>query len=173
MRDIASEAGEPVSLIHHHGQGKEVLFHQTVARRADTLAEARRTALEVSKADGPLTVEAVLAAFFGPYLDLAAEQPEWLAYARLIAHVSADPRWRDLAAELFDPTAQVFVAELAVLLPDTPPERIASGFVFGVSSMLALVTSDWRVAALGGAVTDRAKARDRLVAYTAAGLRAL
>ena len=46
IRDIAAAAGEPVGTIHHHGGGKERLFGQTVARRAETLSEHRIAALQ-------------------------------------------------------------------------------------------------------------------------------
>ena len=71
IRDIAAEAGEPVGTIHHHGGGKEVLFHRTVARRAEPLSQARRAALETLKRDGTVTAETLLAAFFRPIFDLS------------------------------------------------------------------------------------------------------
>ena len=170
IRDVAAAAGVQVSLIHHHGGGKEALFRKTVARRADDLSNARRTALDAAKADGPLTVEAIFRAFFAPLLTRAATDANWRAYARLVAHVSADERWRGIAADHFDPTAETFMAALHLALPGAARDRIAAGFVFAVSSMLAVVTANWRIEALGGDRSALAERLDHLAAFCAGGL---
>jgi AcrR family transcriptional regulator len=135
IRDIAAKAGVQIGLVHHHGGGKEELFYRTVARRANALALRRIEALEVVKAKGALSLQAILDCFIRPYVMLAQTGgPGWLAYGRLVAHVSVDPRWRGIAAECFDPTAQHFIAEIAALYPDTDPALLASGQVYSVSS---------------------------------------
>ncbi|MDK3017209.1 TetR/AcrR family transcriptional regulator [Pseudodonghicola flavimaris] len=150
IRDIAAAAGVQAGLVHHHGGSKEALFARTVARRAETLSQLRLDALENRRAAGPLTARDLLDCFMGPYIHMAGSGgPQWLAYARLVAHVSADPRWRDLAADWFDPTARRFIAELAALSPGADPRRVAAGFVYAVAAMLAHLTSGWRVGALG------------------------
>ena len=102
IRVIAAEADVQGALVNHHGGGKEELFWRVVARRAEILANARIEALELRKAQGPLSVAGVLECFFGPYLQLAeVGSTQWIAYARLVAQVSADPRWQDLAAVCF------------------------------------------------------------------------
>ncbi|MFV0514386.1 MAG: TetR/AcrR family transcriptional regulator [Jhaorihella sp.] len=173
IRDIAAEAGVPAGLVHHHGGGKEELFRRTVMRRADELSALRLAALETRKAAGPPTLTAVLAAFVGPFFDRVREGgPQWSAYARLVAHVSADPRWRLVAAECFDPTAARFIDEIAALFPDADRQRIATGLVYSVAAMLALLTSGWRVGALDGSGGECAPDPDQLVAYCAAGIEA-
>lgn len=175
IRDIAAEAGEPVGSVHHHGGGKELLFHQTVARRAEELSLARRDALEAARAEGKLTLGRVLDAFMRPFFALAEDEPRWSDYARLVAHVSADTRWRAIAAECFDPTAELFLGEIAKLVPDLSRQEVAQAFVFAVSAMLALLTSQGRIGALatgaeapgtGGAAPEQV---DHLVAFCAAG----
>jgi len=173
IRDIAAEAGEPVGSVHHHGLGKELLFHQTVARRAEELSQARHAALEAARAAGPLTLEAVVGAFMRPFFALAEGDDRWHDYARLVAWVSADTRWREIAAECFDPTAEVFVAEIIRLTPGRGRQEVAEGFVFAVSAMLALLTSQGRIGALGGDAPGAKAAPaqvDHLVAFCAAGL---
>lgn len=172
IRDIAAVAGEPVGTIHHHGGGKEALFHQTVARRAETLARVRIEALERLQNEGALTLESLLAAFMRPFFDLSQSEPRWRDYARLVAFVSADDRWRAISAECFDPTAEVFIIALRDLLPDVARTQIAEGFVFSVSAMLALLTSQGRMDALGGGNVPQDDRIDYLVRYCAAGLRA-
>lgn len=173
IRDIASEANTQVGLVHHHGGGKTELFKTTVARRADELSCLRLIALSEHQEDGPLKLDTLLEAFFGPYINKAKTGgPQWLAYARLVAIVSADPRWRDVAEQCFDPTARQFIDEIIRLYPDTSRQIIASGFVFSVSSMLALLTSRWRIQALGTQDTPGDTSLDTLVRFCAAGIHA-
>ncbi|MEQ8922849.1 MAG: TetR/AcrR family transcriptional regulator [Roseovarius sp.] len=172
IRDIAAQAGEPVGTIHPHGGGKEALFHRTVARRAAALSQARLDALDRQRADGPLTLEGLLSAFMRPFFELSADDPRWRHYARIVAFVSADDRWRAIAAECFDPTAEIFLAELLALTPSASRRQAAEGFVFSVSAMLALLTSQGRIAALGQSPAPQADQIDHLIRYCAAGLAA-
>lgn len=171
MRDIATTAGEDVSLVHHHGGGKAALFSQTVARRAGDLAAARQAALAAVQSQNTPTVEQILGAFLRPYLSLAQTSPHWLAYARLVAHVSVDVRWRGLAAEHFDPTAAVFIAEIAAIAPGASRRVIASALVFSVSAMLATVTARQRITTLSGEDDGAAPDQDltALVDFCVAG----
>tara|TARA_R100000322_G_scaffold133072_6_gene89038 strand:- start:27078 stop:27650 length:573 start_codon:yes stop_codon:yes gene_type:complete len=171
IRDIAAEAGVPVGTIHHHGGGKEALFHQTIARRAETLSRARLSAIQRVRAEGPMTLEAVLAAFIRPFFELTDQDGGWRHYARLVAFVSVDDRWRALSAKFFDPTAEVFFAELLALLPRASRPQIAESFVFSVSAMLALLTSRERIGVLSGEDAAQEDQIDHLIRFCAAGLR--
>jgi AcrR family transcriptional regulator len=170
IRDIAAEAGEPVGTIHHHGGGKNALFHQTVARRADALSRARLEALEQVKTAGTPPLEAVIGAFMRPFFDLLAEDPAWRDYARLVAFVSSDDRWRDISAECFDQTAGIFLAELQKLLPLASRQQVAEGFAFSVAAMIALLTSRERIGALGAGSSTEDAQIDHLIRFCAAGM---
>jgi AcrR family transcriptional regulator len=172
IRDIAAEAGEPVGTIHHHGGGKEALFYQTVARRAEILSNARLTALEQARSGDGLRIEQVLDALIRPFVDLTMENPRWRSYARLVAYVSADDRWRAISAECFDPTAQIFIGEIQKCLPHAKRQHIAEGFVFSVSAMLALLTSEQRISALGGKGATQNTQVDHLIRFCVAGFNA-
>lgn len=173
IRDIAAAANTQVGLVHHHGGGKAELFARTVQRRAAELSALRLEMLNRRKATGPVILRDVLECFFGPYLDRAAAGgPQWLAYARLVALVSSDLRWRPIAAEVFDPTANRFIDEIGALFPNAPRTAIAAGFVYSVSAMLAQVTSTWRIQALGETDIRPDKQLDALVTFCAAGLTA-
>lgn len=172
IRDIAAAAGEPVGTIHHHGGGKEALFHATVARRADTLSRARLDALARLRATDELTPDGLLRAFMQPFFALSRDDPRWRDYARLVAFVSTDDRWRAISASCFDPTAQTFIDALHQRRPDAPRSRIAEAFVFSVSAMLALLTSQGRIAALGGTPAPEEQQFDHLIHFCAAGFAA-
>lgn len=178
VRDIAAVAGVPAALVNFHGGSKQALYAAIVARRAEAPAAARLDALAALKASGePLTLGAILTCFIGPYLEKAATGgPQWLAYARLVAQVSADERWRAISERCFDPAAKIFIAEICALFPKADPREVAAGFVFSVSAMLALATSSWRIDVLGESGTDRrpslADWTGFLVRYCESGLRA-
>ncbi|WP_197919176.1 TetR/AcrR family transcriptional regulator [Thiosulfatihalobacter marinus] len=174
LREIAARAGVQVALVNHHGGAKEDLFWRVVARRADELSAARLDALAARKARGALTLTAVMECFLAPYLSKAETGgAQWFAYARLVAVVSADPRWRDLCAHCFDPTAGRFVAEIAALYPTCPRQTVSAGFVYSVSAMLALLTSRWRISALGDGASDTCEHLDELVTFCSAGIDAI
>ena len=173
VRDIAKAAEVPVALVNFHGGSKEALFAAVVARRAEALSAARLKALETRKAQGPLDLTAVLECFIRPYLEKARSAgPQWLAYARLIAHVSADERWRDVAAQCFDPTFRLFAQEIAALAPKAEPKAVGAGFVFVVASMLSLLHSHWRIDAASGVASDQFDPlfEETLIAFCVAGM---
>ncbi|HBS49614.1 MAG TPA: TetR/AcrR family transcriptional regulator [Rhodobacteraceae bacterium] len=171
LRDIAAEAGVQVALVSHHGGHKEALFARIIQRRAEPLASLRLEALAARRAQGPLDARAVLRCFVEPYIARAETGgPQWLAYARLVAMVSAEPRWRALAAECFDPTARTFIDVLAGLYPGAPRAAVATGFVYTVAAMLAEITSAWRIGALAGTDRPGGAALEAVLRFCAAGL---
>lgn len=171
IRDIATEAGEPVGTIHHHGGGKERLFYQTVARRAEHLSEHRLMALGNAKQAGALSIHAVLAAFFHPFLDLAKSDEAWRDYARLVAIVSSDVRWKYLAADCFDPTFKHFLETLAVLLPERNHHQLVAMFVYSVSAQLALLTSRDRIGSISGEIAPEHEELETLIDFCSNGMR--
>jgi AcrR family transcriptional regulator len=178
IRDIATAAEVPVALVNFHGGAKEDLYFTIVARRAETLTRHRLEALDEAKASSDrLSLRAVLDCFIRPYLDLAASGGEqWTAYARLIAQVSADERWRPISERCFDPTAKLFMDELAALYPKADPRQVAGAFVFSISAMLSLATSRWRIEALAGTPPESAPSLDSwadfLIGFCESGFRA-
>ncbi|MBO9472517.1 TetR family transcriptional regulator [Shimia sp. R10_1] len=173
IRDIAEEAEVQGALVNHHGGSKEALFWRVVARRAEILSTARLDALAARKAEGALSLTAVLTCYFEPYLSRAeCGDVQWLAYARLVAIVSSDTRWQELAATCFDPTATRFVEEIAALYPPKAQGAVAAAFIYSVAALLALLTAQWRMVAMGDGRTDASSHLDELVAFCAAGIEA-
>jgi len=117
-------------------------------------------------------METLLSAFIRPFFDLSREDPRWRDYARLVAFASADDRWQMISQECFDPTAEVFLSEIVGLAPGVPRHEAAEGFVFCVSAMLALLTSQGRIGALGGTAAPEDDQIQHLVRFCAAGLTA-
>jgi AcrR family transcriptional regulator len=177
VRDIARAAGTQIASISFHHVSKETLFERVVERRATELSQLRLDALSALKThDAEPTLEALLSAFLRPYLEKAgAGDPQWLAYARLVAMVSADSRWHRISERCFDPTAGVFITEIARLFPHADRPTIALSFIFSVSAMLSLSTSTWRIEALSAAAGDQPameRLADHLVRFCESGMRA-
>lgn len=177
VRDIAKAAGAQIASVSFHHGSKEALFQRVVERRASELSQMRLDALAAAKArNETLTLKTVLSAFLRPYLEKAgAGDPQWLAYARLVAMVSADIRWHEISERCFDPTAGIFIAEIARLFPDADKAAISVAFVFSVSAMLSLSTSRWRIEALAAASGKQASMEqlsNDLERFCEAGIRA-
>ncbi|KZL06594.1 TetR/AcrR family transcriptional regulator [Pseudovibrio sp. Ad26] len=174
IRDIAQKAGVKLGLVNHHFGTKEDLFFKTVERRAEELARLRLDALEQLKAsEEVMTLKGILESFFYPYLDKAENSgPGWLAYARLVAMVSAEERWSAISQACFDPTAKVFLSEIAKLYPTANLRKVSATFVFSISSQIALCTSAWRVDAMAEEdhTSGIAEMKTLLVAYATAGI---
>lgn len=172
IRDIAEAAKTQKALVSFHGGSKEELFAKTITRRAQKLADIRIVALERLSADSSL--HAILDCFIRPLFQRSSDDPGWQAYARLIAHVSADQRWQYITQACFDPTAKRFINAIATKHPDADPQAIASCFVFTVSAMLSLCTSQWRVSALGDSpALDQEALISRLITFCVAGMRSV
>ncbi len=150
IRDIATRAGVQTALVNHHGGSKDELFFTVVARRAEPLSHLRVNALAAREELGPLDLRSVLACFLEPFLHKVFEGgAHWRAYGRLIAHVSTDERWREIAERCFDPTVEIFITEIRRLLPNASRAQIGACFVFMVSSMLSICASLGRIETLG------------------------
>ncbi len=172
LRDIAKLADVPVGLVHHHGNSKEELFCQTVRRRAAEMADIRVKSLEALKEADDINLYTILDCFIRAYIILAETGGDhWRAYGRLVAHVSSDPRWKELTEECFDPTANLYLDEILNLYPKAERPAAAAGQVYSVSAMLAHLNSGWRIDALGNG--HKETELDRLVTFCAAGFEAI
>lgn len=174
LRDIAADAGVPVALVSFHGGSKDDLFHMVVERRAETLATLRLQRLaELKAGENPITSRRLLECTLLPHLEMVIDGgPQWLAYVRLVAMVSADPRWHDISKACFDPTAAHFIDELARLYPNADKAAIATAYVFSVSAMLSLCTSVWRINVLSEKTSraDLGKMTADLIDFCATGM---
>lgn len=159
IRDIAREAGVSLSVVGFHGGSKDDLFLTIFQRRAETLNHARREALAELRArkGDALTRRDILEAYILPYSRMAwSGDPQWAAYAKLIARIATDERWYPRVRDLFDPIAQEFLAAIVAVDPDAPRDRLAMAFVVSVTAMLSVVSSQMRIHALSRALGTEA-----------------
>jgi AcrR family transcriptional regulator len=143
MRDVADSAGVPLGLINYHFGSKEKLFEAVIARRADELNARRRAALAAIGKSAPNTIEAVLAAFLRPYLDLSLRGgPGWRSYGKLIAETGQSHRWCALITNQFGDVARLFIAALIRAEPRLTRELAARGYVHMVSVMVGIFAAN-------------------------------
>lgn len=168
IREIAQEAGVTLGVVGFHGGSKLDLFKTILRRRVETLSAARRAGLAELRARGgshPGLYE-LMDLYISPYLEIASGgDPQWRAYARLIARIVDDERWYPHVRDLYDPVAREYLSAIRLIYPDVDPAKLATTFVLSVASMLSLVASRLRIAALSGDGNASPDARDDILAY--------
>lgn len=168
LRDIAKEAGVTLALVSFHGGAKEELFHKVVARRAEEVSRARLERLEnVSTCCSKVTLRDLLECIVLPVVEKIDENPhDWTAYVRLMAIVSADPRWHKISEDCFDPTARVFVERMCQVSGTDNAAKVSACYVYAVSVMIALCTTGWRVGAMAGNPVSDENQQPKLGSYS-------
>lgn len=177
LRDITNEAEVTLALASYHFGTKENLFTEVIARRADVLNGIRRERLAALVDRGGMTVETLLDTFISPLFEqMQSEDDGWHSYLMLLAKLSSNERWLDQLRTNFDETANLYLAQLKLLLPRVPEENLVRGFSFILVLMLQTVSKNRRVDTLssgkfkGG---DLDVTYQLLLKFSLAGLRAL
>jgi AcrR family transcriptional regulator len=169
-RAIARHARLHAALIHYHFGTVERLVAEALARRAQRLSHAQLAGLSALIARGRWTVEDVVAALWHPFTALRGPvDGGWRNYLCLVARLASDPRGAPLISRHLEGAAQFALDALRGALPAASRQTLKEGLrlvqtLFEQES-LARCRSETR----GEADRDDA----RLVAFAAAGLRAL
>ena len=151
IRQIAQEAGVTLGVVGFHGGAKEDLFRTVLARRVDTLNALRRAGLAALRAQGTPGMRDVVDAYLTPYLDIASRgDPQWRAYAQLIARIVSDDRYYPQVRGLYDPVATEYLDAMQAAAPQADRQALAGAFVLTVAAMLSIVASSTRIEGLSG-----------------------
>ncbi|MCK8787673.1 TetR family transcriptional regulator [Roseomonas sp. NAR14] len=176
-REICRQANVNLALLSYHFGGKEALFEQVIARRAEEVGRKRRERLRALQAVGELSVEALLDAFMRPLIErMRSGDPGWQRYVRLLPQLGLANRWLGLMERHFDDTARLFIRALQQALPGLEAGLLHRGFHMVLISMLAVASGNRRVDTLSDGrqpAADLDAAYDALLAFAAAGLRGL
>lgn len=151
IRQIAQEAGVTLGMVGFHGGSKVELFETLVERRVSVLSGERRKALSrlFPTPEARPDLRDIMAAYIGPYIAMASSgDPQWQAYASLIAHLVSDERWYPRVKDHYDPVAREFLDAIITVFPEADRTRLASAFVMSVASMLSIVASTIRISTL-------------------------
>jgi AcrR family transcriptional regulator len=177
LRAITTRARANLAAVHYHFGSKDELLRAVFARRLQVLNEerlARLTALETS--GGPVTVEAVLAAFIEPSLQLRRAGGQGEQFTRLLgrAQIEASEALRDFLRDQYAPVLDRFQRMLVRLLPELPPGEIRWRLYFcvGALSFTYAGTPSPRLLFTARESGDGAWLQRQLIRFLTAGLRA-
>ncbi|MFC3227960.1 TetR family transcriptional regulator [Marinibaculum pumilum] len=174
VRDITTAAGVRLAAVSDIFGGIEGLLRAVVERHAPLLATERRRRLQAARAAGPLSLEAVTAAFAAPLLTFMTEDAAWRDHARIAAQLIASTRWDARLGPLLEAEAPDFLDAIREAEPRLDPADAAWCLTFAMG-VLAAATSGtgWLKQLSDGEVSDDdpGALRDDLCAYLPAAMR--
>jgi AcrR family transcriptional regulator len=181
IRDIAAGCQVQAAAIGYHYASKMDLFNAVVARRALIINEARSLALDaelLASKGRALRIEVLVHHYASPLLEATSHgDPGWRNFASLMGRLANSPRGTDMINQHFKGVAERYMREFARALPALPPERLADGFLYMVSSMLVVCAGTGRWEAMLGrtalAPRDSSAILSDLVPFVAGGFRAM
>ena len=178
LRRITEKAGTNLAAVNYHFHTKTALAEAVIARRLIRINEERLRLLddaEDAAGKGDLSIESVLRAFFGPMVGLWIESPH---FTRLMGRLQYEPdeRLHRFFLSHFDEVIRRFGAAMTRALPNVPRKELIwrMGFLIGGMCYTCICYGDLEQAFDElCTVDDPSELFDRLIAFGAAGMRAL
>lgn len=189
LRAIMRECNVHAAAVHYHFGSKRALLEKIFERRAGSLNAERLALLDKLRGDtAPDLLEKILDAFLRPSFgwpdasrmdaDAAARSEEVRRFTRLrsvLAHEEAALSQR-LIERHFNETSKRFVVALREVLPHLSESALFWRFHFLLGAQFYTLSNPGRVESLSGrpfGAGDFQLALDEMIAFTAAGFRAL
>jgi AcrR family transcriptional regulator len=179
-RQVSTEAGVDVALVHYYFGTKRGLFDEVFARRAQILNESRLASLDAYERHnaGRLTAEGAITAFVDPLIDISLNGGAgWKSYFALVAQVNNTPTWGGATmTRFFDPVVRRLIDVLRKALPETSDQELYWGYQFLTGAMMLCLSETGRIDLLSDGAchsSDLEAVRRRLTRYCAAGFAAL
>lgn len=174
LRDIAAEADVPVALLAYYYGAKHELYHAIFESWLPSI-QRRRALLDAALATPEgRTLEAILAAFIGPLVELNAD-PAGQYFAKMASRELTSPTPEaEQAGRLFiDPMSHAFIDALQALFPGRSRADVAWCYQFMLGATLHFL-ADRRIEGLsrGTASTADREREPMLRQFVAAGFRA-
>jgi AcrR family transcriptional regulator len=174
-RNLAGHAGVHVALVNYHFGSKELLFEETLARRASRLADEWRKELLAVRSKRSVMVEDIVRAYWAPFDGVdRGDDARWRNYLCVVARVADAPEGEAWHQRHFGEVLAEFRAALHVTLPGISKDDLDSGFRY-VRRMLDTVLLH-RCGKTGGTCVPkgfRVEDVERMIAFLGAGLRRL
>lgn len=181
LRTITSEAGVNLASIHYHYGSKEALIEAVLFRRIEYINQQRLQLLDACEAAGEGGVpdlECLVHSFVAPSIRLIHDPHrggEFFVRLMGLAHSTRAEHLWTMFRERFGPFIDRYMSAFSRALPELDPEVLIWNFFFMLGSMAHTMASirQFPVIAPGVSPTsDPEVIIDRLVMYTAAGMRA-
>lgn len=177
LRDITGLAKVNLGLAFYHFRTKDALFEQLIARRIETLTQARRTALSAIEVRGKYDLREIVDAFIHPIFDYMQHGGEgWRNYIRTLPQLVHGRERLHLFDKYFDETAHLYIKAIKKALPGVSDVSSMAGFNFMLHSMLNSVLEHQRIDTLS---RGRIRGNDihviypKLLQFVVAGLKGL
>lgn len=174
MRNIAAAAGVGLPLIVYHFETKQNLY-RALFDRYKAVLDARLAALRQPLAPGGDPLVHSVRAFVLPVMQAQGSEAG-LAYARLIARETSDPREADrgIVQDYFDPFGMEFIRAIEQALPRQNHDYAHWAYLFAVGALVMSVF-DRRIERLSAGTIragDIEHKAEYLVTFIVAGIRA-
>jgi AcrR family transcriptional regulator len=169
IRQIVAAGEVNLAAIHYHFGSKEDLLDDLVERRVEGVNQeriARLDVLEDQAGGAPLSVDAILDAFFLPTAEAAEGNP---LFVRVMGRIHAEGLMPQIVQKHFQPTATRFLAALRRALPGLPEQE----FLWRVHFMMGAMAHTMCGAPVFPGPSENFHGRmQMLVTFLSAGFRA-
>lgn len=178
VRAVTQAAGTSVSAANYHFGSKEEMVAAAIRLRAEPLNRLRLEALRVVEREagsGTPTVDAIVAAFVRPVFQMrAAASGDDAVYRGLAARLYVDTRESvaRIRREVFEPVNERFGAALARALPGASQNELDLALQLAIAVLVHMLSGNVPALAVGAGM-EAEELTDKLVAFAAAGIRAV
>ena len=175
LRQVTSRADVNIAAVNYHFGSKENLVNEVFRRRMDVMSGHRLDRLRLALAERPGDLEAILAAFVEPALDLAQDRHGG-AFIRVIARAYAEKNegLRKFLSDQYGHVQREFARALAACLPHLDKEQLYWRLDF-LGGALTYAMADFGLIKRPAGVTEAAHRRhaaQELIRFSAAGFKA-
>lgn len=177
LREVTSRADVNIAAVNYHFGSKENLINEVFRRRMDEMSEARIALLQQAMSETPGQIEPILRAFVIPALAVSHDRGGGVAFIRVIARAYAEKNdgLRAFLSARYGHVLRDFAKALAACLPDLGKEQLYWRLDF-LAGALTYAMADFGMIKRPNGASEAAhqqRAADELIAFAAAGLRAL
>ncbi|OJU18237.1 MAG: hypothetical protein BGN95_00545 [Sphingomonas sp. 66-10] len=176
VRDIAAAANVRLAAISETFGGLDNLTSAIVERRSPTLAKARLEQLADAQADGPASLEAVVAAFIKPLFARMEVSEKWRHFAQVSAQLGSSAQWDKRLGHFLEIEAPAFLAAMRNAEPDLSQEQAAWCFAFLMGAVASATSATGWVSQLSDGMVeenDLEGMQSELLVYVPAAIRAV
>ena len=177
LREVTSRADVNIAAVNYHFGSKENLINEVFRRRMDEMSEARIALLQQAMSETPGQIEPILRAFVIPALAVSHDRGGGVAFIRVIARAYAEKNdgLRAFLSARYGHVLRDFAKALAACLPDLGKEQLYWRLDFLAGALTYAMAVFGMIKRPNGAseAAHQQRAADELIAFAAAGLRAL